>query len=431
MQFQSRILVHPHPGFLCREPGWLRVLYWAQPLVAFDHLSLAVQSQDLTTFQTPLGLLHLTTLPMGATNSVQILQGDISIIIQEEMPEISGLPSWMMWTLGVHQLVTRPMGYGWYVLTHLQTHLPNWLLYPVLSARMVIILRLFQKMLGSISLPGSTSMTLTVSSSNVKRVGGTFLGWKMDICVLEVVAVGHRCTYKGCYPEDCKVQKIIDWPDCNTLMEVQGFPRHMQEIIRIWVKDFARHAKPLISLNKEGHGVCLGADQKASMEDLKQVIVTAPCLRPIAIIWTDVSFWPSTCLASPLVSFSLSLAHMTRDTQAVLVPSLGMNENHATSKQDRNIWSLACPSGLPNFTSLVSKIFQSKLMQVISKGCSNNPDIQPGAAVNRWIVGIKLFQFELVHVSRASPYGPDGLSHCAASPNDPNWWGWGCGWLVG
>jgi len=57
--------------------------------ITFDHQSLAVQSRDLTTFQMPLSLLHLTTLPMGATNSVQILQGDISFIIQEEMPDIA------------------------------------------------------------------------------------------------------------------------------------------------------------------------------------------------------------------------------------------------------------------------------------------------------------------------------------------------------
>jgi len=52
---------------------------------------------------------------------------------------------------------------------------------------------------------------------HVKKAGGTFSGWKMDICMLEVVAVGHHCTY---YPEDCKVQKILDWLDCNTLTEV-------------------------------------------------------------------------------------------------------------------------------------------------------------------------------------------------------------------
>src|SRR5882724_12624981 len=49
----------------------------------------------------------------------------------------------------------------------------------------------------------------------------------------------------------------------------------------------------------------------------------------------------------------------------------------------------------------------------------NNPDIQPGAAVNRWIVGIKLFQFELVHVPGHLHTGPDGLSRRATSPNDP------------
>jgi len=57
--------------------------------VAFDHRTLAIQSHDLTMFQTPLSLLCLTTLPMGATNSVQILQGDISFIIQDEMPDIA------------------------------------------------------------------------------------------------------------------------------------------------------------------------------------------------------------------------------------------------------------------------------------------------------------------------------------------------------
>jgi len=29
----------------------------------------------------------------------------------------------------------------------------------------------------------------------------------------EVVVVGHCCTYKGQYPKDRKVQKILDWPD--------------------------------------------------------------------------------------------------------------------------------------------------------------------------------------------------------------------------
>ena len=54
---------------------------------------------------------------------------------------------------------------------------------------------------------------------HVKKAGGTFSAWKMDVCIPEVVAVGHCCTYEGHYPEDRKVQKILDWPDCNTLTE--------------------------------------------------------------------------------------------------------------------------------------------------------------------------------------------------------------------
>src|SRR5882672_10521035 len=53
------------------------------------------------------------------------------------------------------------------------------------------------------------------------------------------------------------------------------------------------------------------------------------------------------------------------------------------------------------------------------KGMLKNPDIQPGATVNRWIVRIKLFQLELVHVPGHLHTGPDGLSHQASSPNDP------------
>jgi len=40
--------------------------------VTFDHGSLAIQSWDLMTFQIPLGLLHLTTLPMGVLHPVTI-----------------------------------------------------------------------------------------------------------------------------------------------------------------------------------------------------------------------------------------------------------------------------------------------------------------------------------------------------------------------
>src|SRR5882724_2200479 len=59
--YSQRFWHASHPGVSCRESGQLRVYTGLNLFIAFDHWNLAVQSQDLTTFQTPLGLLHLTS----------------------------------------------------------------------------------------------------------------------------------------------------------------------------------------------------------------------------------------------------------------------------------------------------------------------------------------------------------------------------------
>ena len=75
--------------FYGNNPGRWGCYMGLDLFVAFNHHTLSVQSQDLTTFQTPLGLLQLTSLPMGATNSVQVLQGDVSFILQDKMPDVA------------------------------------------------------------------------------------------------------------------------------------------------------------------------------------------------------------------------------------------------------------------------------------------------------------------------------------------------------
>jgi hypothetical protein len=44
------------------------------------------------------------------------------------------------------------------------------------------------------------------------------------------------------------------------------------------------------------------------------------------------------------------------------------------------------------------------------QGLLNNPDLQPDAAVNRWIQRILMFHFELIHVPAVRFQGPDALS---------------------
>jgi hypothetical protein len=55
--------------------------------VAFDQRTLDVRSRDMTTFQTPLGTLRLTVIPMGYTNAAQIMHGDVTYMLQDEIPK--------------------------------------------------------------------------------------------------------------------------------------------------------------------------------------------------------------------------------------------------------------------------------------------------------------------------------------------------------
>ncbi|KNZ78068.1 hypothetical protein J132_02360 [Termitomyces sp. J132] len=52
------------------------------------------------------------------------------------------------------------------------------------------------------------------------------------------------------------------------------------------------------------------------------------------------------------------------------------------------------------------------------KGMLQNPNIQPSASMNRWIMAILMFHFELVHV-KGTFHGPDGLSRRLPQPDDP------------
>ena len=153
---------------------------------------------------------------MGATNSVQILQGDVSFTLQDEMPDmaapfmddinIKGPPT--------HYVTTED---GWYTSSAFSDP-PN-------QSRLVICAlgpdSWFYEVLGN-NLAIHRFVWEHVHDVNrvlqhVKKAGGMFSGWAMEICVLEVVAVGDKCTYEGHYPEDSKVQKIQDWLDCTSL----------------------------------------------------------------------------------------------------------------------------------------------------------------------------------------------------------------------
>ena len=78
--------VPPFVKHLAESFGGYMVYGMMDLFTGYDQHPLHVDSQDMTMFNSPLRLHHLTTLPMGHTNTVQIYQADMAFILQDEIP---------------------------------------------------------------------------------------------------------------------------------------------------------------------------------------------------------------------------------------------------------------------------------------------------------------------------------------------------------
>ena len=151
-------------------------------MVGFDQHVLALQSQDLTTFQSLLGTLHLTSIPMGYTNSMQIQHRDLTFLLQDEIPDVAvpfvndvpvkEPPTQYKIGPNLFKTLSENPGICCFTWEHFQN--VNWILQRVWHAR------------------------------------GTFSAAKSHICVPSAVVVDHLCTYEGHLPDTAHIQKIVD-----------------------------------------------------------------------------------------------------------------------------------------------------------------------------------------------------------------------------
>lgn len=249
--------------------------------VTYDQHKLAEESRDLTTFYTPMGTLHLTSLPMGATNSVAVLQGDVCFILRDEIPNVTApfmddvtvkgprtryetdiegfyLPSPMGWLPEDPQVDAVPCTKG-----------DDGIYYEILEENSGIRRFIWEHL-------NNVNRVL----HRFKKFGRTFSGKKLDICAGSVVVVGHEVSYEGRQPEKIKIDKVLNWEPCTMVTAVRGF-LGVCGVVRIWVKNFAKKAKPLVQLMRKNVEWEWGMVQEEAMKELKDVVQSASCLRPI------------------------------------------------------------------------------------------------------------------------------------------------------
>jgi len=358
--------------------------------VGFDQRELAQQSRDLTTFQTPLGTFRLTSIPMGYTNSMQIFHGDTTFLLQEEIPHVTvpfiddipikGPSTRYETTDGGYETLVENPGIRRFVWEHLQD-----------------VNRIVQR---------------------IEHAGATFSGYKSFVCVESAVVVGHKCTYQGRMPDDSRIRKILDWPICNDLTEVRGFLGTLGTI-RIFIKDFALHARPLVQLTRKDVEFDFGEDQLIAMETLKQLTEDCQAIRAIdymssnEVILAVDSSWIA-------VGFILSQIGDDGKRYPSRYGSITWNEREQKYSQAKiELYGLfRALKALRIFIIGVENLTVEVDARYI-KGMINNPDIQPNATLNRWIAGILLFDFKLRHIPGKDHVSADGLSRRPKAPEDP------------
>jgi len=221
-------------------------------IVRSDQRMLAPQSWDLTIFQSPLGTLHLTFIPMGYTNSMQIQHGDLTFLLQDEIPDVAvlfvddvlvkGPPT--RYEIGPNLFKTLPENSS--ICRFTWEHFQN-------------INRILQQ---------------------VQHTGGTFSAAKSHICVPSAVVVGHLCTYEGRLPDTARIQKIVDWPICKLLTKVRGFLGTVGTI-QIFIKDYAMIAHPLVHLTRKDIEFTFGKQELEAMKKLKTLAKNSPTIHAI------------------------------------------------------------------------------------------------------------------------------------------------------
>ncbi len=254
--------------------------------------------------------------------------------------------------------------------------------------------------------------------TRIKYSGGTFSALKSTLCAEEITVVGHRCTPRGRLPDESRVSALQKWGPCKNLSEVRAFLGTVG-VCRIFIRNFARRAAPLISLTRKDVPFTFGPDQIESQEDLKQALLSSPALRAINY---DSSSPVILAVDTSWIAIGFHLCQCDENNPRIRYynrfGSITLNDREQRFSQAKlEIYGLfrslqALRLYLIGVRTLVVEVDARYI-----KGMLNNPDLAPNAAINRWIMAILTFHFKLVHVP-GSMHGPDGLSRRPPQPND-------------
>ena len=351
-------------------------LFWG-----FDARKIDPRSRDLTAFMTPLGLLQITSLPTGYTNSPAEFQKCMVFILKDEIPHtanifiddlpIKGPCTQYLDVNGKPEILSENPGIRQFIWEHAQD-----------------VHRIMHK---------------------IKTAGATFSANKSQICRPEALIVGQRCNSQGREPDTEKVSKILTWPVLQTPKQVRQF-LGLCGTVRIWIPNYSQIVKPLTELYHKDKVFAWNERRQEAFDTIKGLVATSPALHPIdyesdrpVILAVD-----SSKEAVGMILFQIDENGRKRPARYGSIP---MSERESRYSQPKlELFGLYRALRHWRLYIIGVKTLHVEVDAQHIKGMLNEPDLQPNAAINRWIQWILMFDFTLIHVAADKHKGPDALS---------------------
>ena len=368
-------------------------LFWG-----FDARKVHPSSRDLTAFLSPLGLLRLTSLPTGFTNSPAEFQRCMLFILQDEIPNVAHI---FIDDLPIKGPATQYLDSN----GKPETHPNNPGVRRFIWEHAVDVHRILHR---------------------VKHSGATVSPTKTQICRPEVIIVGQKCTPEGRIPDDAKVSKILNWPTLKTPQEARMF-MGLCGTVRIWIKNYSLLARPITELWRAKEEFIWDDRRQSAFDLLKEQVTKAPALHPIdytssnpIILAVDTSY-----MAVGFILYQIDDQGRRRPARYGSVPLDDRQSRYSQPKLE--LYGLFRALREWRLHIIGVKTLHVEVDAQYIKGMLNEPDLQPNAAINRWIQGILMFDFMLIHVPAERHKAADALSRRAIGegeeivPDDASW----------
>src|SRR5258707_8022339 len=268
--------------------------------------------------------------------------------------------------------------------------------------------------------------------ARVQASGATISGSKMVLATPRLQLLGAEVALDGAHVSHEVTAKLAKWPTCKNPTEVRGFLGTVG-VVRRWIRDFAKIAKPLTALTKKmaPHEFEWTDEAQDAMELLKHLAATAVPVRSLdyelarqvkPVDQRDGELGlVSVHVDSSTIGVGWMIAQRLVDAEYPIVfGSITFNEREARYSQPKlELYGVfralkAERHRLHNvhFRLIVDAGFLAQMMMT--------PDL-PNAAMTRWITYIQLFTFEINHTPGIAHCVPDVLYHWLHMADDSNY----------